>query len=143
MANIQSSEQASASHICTAKQQMRAAQGFTFFSIIAVLTLPLVIPMIIWVAASIFMYAAAACHPNPKVCDFLKYSGYRFYGVFGILVVVLCFFGPLIAKAIGGWIILGAIAWGLSVLIVVPLGVRDIWLASQYNWQDMRVEHDA
>jgi hypothetical protein len=143
MMNTQSSDQASGPHICSAKQQMRAAQGFTFFSIIAVLTLPLIIPMIIWVAASIFMYAAAACHPNPKVCDFLKYSGYRFYGVFGILVVVLCFFGPLIAKAIGGWIILGSIAWGLSVLIVVPLGIRDIWLASKYNWQDMIVEQDA
>lgn len=143
MSNIQLSDQASSPGICTAKQQMRAAQGFTFFSILAVLTMPLIIPMIIWVAASIFMYAAAACHPNPKVCDFLKYSGYRFYGVFGILVVVLCFFGPLIAKAIGGWIILGAIAWGLSVLIVVPLGIRDIWLASQFNWQDMIVEHDA
>ena len=143
MTNAASTNSETQKHLCTAKQQMRAAQGFTFFSILAVLTLPLIIPMIIWVAASIFMYAAAACHPNPKVCDFLKYSGYRFYGVFGILVVVLCFFGPLIAKAIGGWIILGSIAWGLSVLIVVPLGIRDIWLASKYNWQDMTVEHDA
>ena len=143
MAKNASSNCESPAHLCTAKQQMRAAQGFTFFSIIAVLTLPLVIPMIIWVAASIFMYAAAACHPNPKVCDFIKYSGYRFYGVFGILVVVLGFFGPLIAKAIGGWLVLGSIAWGLSVLIVVPLGIRDIWLASKYNWQDMTVECDA
>jgi len=143
MAKNASTNCESAAHLCTAKQQMRAAQGFTFFSIIAVLTLPLVIPMIIWVAASIFMYAAAACHPNPKVCDFIKYSGYRFYGVFGILVVVLGFFGPLIAKAIGGWLVLGSIAWGLSVLIVVPLGIRDIWLASKYNWQDMTVECDA
>ena len=72
--------------ICTAKQQMRAAQTFTFFSIIAVLLLPAIIPMLLWIAASIFVYAAAAHHPNPRVCEFLKYSGYRFYGVVGALV---------------------------------------------------------
>ena len=73
-------------HIITAKEQMRAAQGFTFFSCLAVLLLPLAIPLFIWVAASIFMYAAAANHPNPKVCEYITQSGYRFYSTFALLV---------------------------------------------------------
>ena len=125
-------------HIITAKQQMRAAQGFTFFSCLAVLLLPLAIPLFIWVAASIFMYAAAAHHPNPKVCEYIKQSGYRFYSTFALLVV-MAFFGFMIGEKIGVLNVL-LLVWGISVLLVVPWGVRDMWRASKENWQDMTVE---
>ena len=108
-------------HIITAKQQMRAAQGFTFFSCLAVFLLPLVIPLFIWVAASIFMYAAAANHPNPKVCEYITQSGYRFYSKIGVLNVLF-------------------LVWGISVLLVVPLGIRDMLRASKEDWQDMKME---
>lgn len=127
--------------ICTAKQQMRAAQTFTFFSIIAVLLLPAIIPMLLWIAASIFVYAAAACHPNPKVCDYIKYSGYRFYGIVGALVIVLNFSSHL-AKMAGGAIPLAAIIWVVCILIVVPLGIRDLLRAKNEPWQDMEFESD-
>jgi len=123
----------------TPQQQMRAAQGFTFFSCIAVLLMPLVIPMLLWIAASIFVYAAAANHPNPKICDFIKYAGYRFYGLVGTLVVILNF-SPQMAKAVGGWPQLFGVIWLASLLIVVPLGVRDIMRAKNEPWQDMTVE---
>ncbi|MDP2248141.1 MAG: hypothetical protein Q8J65_08415 [Nitrosomonadales bacterium] len=122
----------------TAKQQMRAAQSFSFFSSIAVL-IPVLIP--IWIAASIFVYAAAACHPNPKVCDYIKYSGYRFYGLVGALVAVLNFSSHL-AKMAGGVYQLVAIIWVLGILIVVPLGVRDVLRARKEPWQDMEIESD-
>ena len=121
------------------KQQMRAAQAFTFFSCVAVFLLPLVIPMLLWIAASIFVYAAAANHPNPKVCSFIQYSGYRFYGLIGTLVVVLNF-SPQMAKAVGGWPHLIGIIWAISILIVVPLGVRDLLRAKNEPWQEMTVE---
>jgi hypothetical protein len=127
--------------ICTAKQQMRAAQTFTFFSIIAVLLLPAIIPMLLWIAASIFVYAAAACHPNPKVCDFLRYSGYRFYGVVGALVVLLNF-SPQMSKAMGGWLPLSLAIWAACILIVVPLGIRDLLRAKKEPWQDIEYESD-
>lgn len=127
--------------ICTAKQQMRAAQTFTFFSIIAVLLLPAIIPMLLWIAASIFVYAAAACHPNPKVCDYIKYSGYRFYGIVGALVIILNFSSHL-AKMAGGAIPLAAIIWVVCILIVVPLGIRDLLRAKNEPWQDMEFESD-
>ncbi len=123
----------------SAKQQMRTAQAFTFFSCIAVVLLPLVIPMLLWIAASIFIYAAAAHHPNPKVCDFIKFSGYRFYGLVGTLVVVLNF-SPQMSKAVGGWLVLLGIIWLLSILVVIPLGVRDILRAKHESWQDLTVE---
>lgn len=127
--------------ICTARQQMRAAQTFTFFSIIAVLLLPAIIPMLLWIAASIFVYAAAAHHPNPKVCDFLRYSGYRFYGVVGALVVILNF-SPQMSKALGGWLPLSLTIWLACILIVVPLGIRDLLRAKNEPWQDIEYESD-
>ena len=32
--------------------------------------------------------------------------------------------------------------WILSILVVVPLGVRDIWKAAHEDWEDMVVEAD-
>ncbi len=123
----------------TPQQQMRAAQSFSFFSCVAVVLMPLVIPMLLWIAASIFVYAAAACHPNAKVCDFIKYSGYRFYGLVGGLVIVLNF-SPQLAKAVGGAYVLMAIIWAISLLVVLPLGIRDILRAKREPWSELNVE---
>ena len=42
-----------ATKLITAKQQMRAAQSFAFFSSISVILLPAIIPMLLWIAASV------------------------------------------------------------------------------------------
>jgi hypothetical protein len=128
-----------ASKLITAKQQMRAAQSFAFFSSIAVILLPAIIPMLLWIAASIFAYCAVACHPNKRVQSYLTIAGYRFYGLVGGLVVALNF-SPQMAKAVGGWLNLGVIIWILSILVVVPFGIRDILRAKNEPWQDMQVE---
>jgi hypothetical protein len=128
-----------ASKLITAKQQMRAAQSFAFFSSIAVILLPAIIPMLLWIAASIFAYCAVACHPNKRVQSYLTIAGYRFYGLVGGLVVALNF-SPQMAKAVGGWLNLGVIIWILSILVVVPFGIRDILRAKKEPWQDMQVE---
>lgn len=125
----------------SAKQQMRSAQSFTFFSCLAVLALPLVIPMFIWVAASIFMYAAAAHHPNPKVVDYVRYAGYRFYATFALLVV-MGFFGFMLAEWIGRLNLI-LLVWAITILLVIPLGVRDMWRAAKDDWQDITVEVEA
>jgi hypothetical protein len=122
--------------VITPKQQMRAAQSFNFFSVIAILV-PVLIP--IWIAASIFVYAAVAHHPNPKVRGYLIYAGYRFYGLVGSLVAVLNF-SQQMTKAVGGWQYLIGLIWIVSILIVVPLGVRDILRAKNEPWQDLPVE---
>lgn len=123
-------------NIITSKQQKRAAQSFNFFSCIAIL-LPVLIPL--WIAASIFVYAAVAHHPNQKVRSYLVPAGYRFYGLVGGLVAALNF-SPQMAKWVGGGVHLAIIIWIIAILIVIPLGVRDIVRANREPWLDMQVE---
>lgn len=122
----------------SASQQKHAAQSFAFFSSIAML-IPVLIP--IWIAASIFVYAAVAHHPNPRVRDYVKYPAYRFYGVVGALVAVLNFSSPM-ASVVGGALPLAILIWILCLLVVVPLGVRDFLRAGREPWQDMQFESD-
>lgn len=128
--------------VITAKQQQRSAQSFAFFSSLAVMLMPAIIPMLLWIAASIFAYCAVAHHPNPKVRSYLTPAGHRFYGVVGTLVVLLNF-SPQMAKWVGGWWQLGIIIWAASILVVVPLGVRDILRAQKEQWQDMTINTEA
>lgn len=123
----------------TAAQQRRDAQIFNMLSCAAILLMPLVIPALLWIAASIFVHASIAHHPNQRVRDYLYPGGYRFYGLVGALVVTLNF-SPQMSKAVGGGIRLLLLVWLVSVLVVVPLAVRDILRARKENWQDITVE---
>ena len=131
-----------ATKIITAQEQQRAAQSFAFFSCIAILLLPTLFPMLLWIAASIFVYCAGAHHPNSKVREYLVPAGHRFYGVVGTLLVLLNF-SSIIAKWVGGWWQLALIVWLISIVVVVPLGVRDIRRAKKEPWQDMAVELES
>lgn len=128
-----------ASKLITARQQMRSAQSFAFFSSLAVILMPAIIPMLLWIAASIFAYCAVACHPNPRVQAYLTKAGHRFYGLVGSLVVLLNFSSQM-SKAAGGWFNFWLIVWIVSILVVVPFGIRDILRAKKEPWQDMQVE---
>jgi hypothetical protein len=119
-----------------AAEQKRAAQMFNFFSSIAVFT---VAPIVLWIAASIFVYASIAHHPNPRVVNYLRPAGHRFYGLTGALVVVLNFSSQMAKWAGGAWN-LAFILWGLGLLLVVVPGIRDILRAGKENWQDMTIE---
>ena len=125
-----------ATQIITVSQQISAAQRFNLFSMIAVV-IPVLIP--IWIALSIFVYCSLSCYPSPKVCDYLKPAGYRFYGLVGTLVAVLNF-SALLSKMVGGGLNLAIIIWVLALLIVVPFGLRDYYRAKHDNWQEMTVE---
>jgi hypothetical protein len=97
-----------------------------------VLSLP---PVMIWLGASIFVYASIAHHPNPLTAHYNKWAGYRYYGVMGSLVV----FGQPIYGLLGGWLGL-MLVLGLAVLIIVPWALFDIYKAAREPWQDMVVE---
>lgn len=115
---------------------MRAAQSFPFFSSIAVMV-PVLIP--IWIAASIFTYASMAQHPCTRVCEYLVPAGYRFYGLLGTWVVVLNFSSNM-AGWVGGGLNLAIIIWIISILVIVPLGIRDILRAKREPWQEITIE---
>ena len=97
-----------------------------------VLSLP---PVMLWLGASIFVYASIAHHPNSRTAHYNKWAGYRFYGVMGSLVVV----GPAIYGLLGGWQGL-MLVLGLAVLIIVPWALFDIYKAAREPWTDMTIE---
>jgi hypothetical protein len=97
-----------------------------------VLSLP---PVMLWLGASIFVYAGIAHHPNARTVHYNKWAGYRFYGVMGSLMVI----GPAIYGLLGGWQGL-VLVIGLAVLIIVPWALFDIYRAAREPWQDMTIE---
>ena len=97
-----------------------------------VLSLP---PVMIWLGASIFVYASIAHHPNSRAAHYNKWAGYRFYGVMGSLMVI----GPAIYGLLGGWQGL-MLVLGLAVLIIVPWALFDIYKAAREPWADMTIE---
>lgn len=97
-----------------------------------VLSLP---PVMLWLAASIFVYAGIAHHPNSRTVHYNKWAGYRFYGVMGSLVV----FGQPLYDLLGGWQGL-LLVLGLAVAIIVPWALWDIYRAAREPWQDMTIE---
>lgn len=122
-------------NLITAKQQKFSAQILNWASICAVLLPPLIL---LWIAASIFTYAAIAHHPNQRVVSYLRPAGYRFYGLVGSLVVILNYTGQL-RQFLGGSVNMWLAVWVVSLLVILPLGFRDIYRVAREDWQDMRV----
>lgn len=97
-----------------------------------VLSLP---PVMIWLGASIFVYASIAHHPNPRTRHYNKWAGYRFYGVMGSLVVL----GQPLYYLIGGFGGL-MLVMGVAVALIVPWALYDIWRARSETWDDLTLE---
>jgi hypothetical protein len=100
--------------------------------------LPMVLsfpPLMIWIGASMFVYASIGHHPNPRTVEYNRWAAYRFYGATGTLVV----FGQVIYDLLGSWT--GLLAnWIILFLIVVPPGLYAIWKAQKEEWQDIVIE---
>jgi len=109
---------------------------FLVGSILAVVFPPLIM---VWIAASIFVYASAAHHPDPRIGEYQRWAGYRFYGVTGTLVVILNFTGEL-KELLGGTVNMWLTVWAVCILVVVPQGIWDLVRISRENWRDMTVE---
>jgi hypothetical protein len=122
--------------LISASQCRNSAQIFIIGSMISVLVPPL---LMIWIAASIFAYASVAHHPDMRVREYQRWAGYRFYGLVGTLVVVLNFSGAMNAWVGGGKNLLLTV-WAVSILVIVPLGIRDLIRIRRENWQDILVE---
>jgi hypothetical protein len=100
--------------------------------------LPLVLsmpPVMIWLGASIFVYASVAHHPNARTAHYNKWAGYRFYGVMGSMVVI----GQPLYSLLDGWPGL-MLVLGLAVAIIVPWALWDIYQAAREPWQDLTIE---
>ena len=121
--------------IVSAANQRLSAKVFNLASMVATAIPPL---LMIWVAASIFVYASVAHHPNPRVTQYNRIAGYRFYGVAGTMVVL----GQPIYGLFGNWHGLVAV-WAVMALVVLPWGIRDLIRVEQDEWKDMEIEVTA
>ncbi len=92
-------------------------------------------PILIWLAASIFVYASIAHHPDPTVRHYNKWAGYRYYAVVAALTVL----SNDLAQLPTGW----AGVWTLLLLALVPWATYDIWKAGKENWHDIEVLKEA
>lgn len=110
-----------------------AAQLFNLASIIAVMIpFPL---LMIWVGASMFVYAANAHHPDERVARYTRRAGYRFYGVAGAMVIL----GQPLISWLGA--VKGVFAiWVIIALGVVPVAVWEIVKARREVWRDLVIE---
>ncbi len=124
-----------ATKVITGKESLFSARLFSIISIVVSLIPPL---LMIWIAASIFVYASIAHHPNPRTVYYNRISGYRFYGAAGAMMI---FGQPIYSFVFSSWHGLVAI-WAIIVIIVVPFGLWDIIRAGREKWEDLTVEVD-
>ncbi|MEO1767013.1 hypothetical protein [Thiobacter aerophilum] len=116
----------------TAEQCRLAAQLFNLATILAVLV-PIL--LMLWVGASMFVYAQNAHHPDERVARYTRRAGFRFYGVAGAMVI----FGQPIVNWLGG--LYGVLAvWAILALTLIPPAVLDILKARREDWRDIIVE---
>ena len=85
---------------------------------------------LLWFGASILVYALHRHHPDPRVGEYTRWAGYRFYAVMGLIIPVGTFF-PGDAKM--AWLI----AWLVGILIIVPWSAWSIWRAWHEDWHDI------
>lgn len=119
--------------VFTADRCRFAAQLFNIGTIIAVIVpFPL---LMIWLGASMFVYAANAHHPDERVARYTRRAGFRFYGFAGAMVIV----GQLLMSLLGGLHAVLAI-WGILAVGLIPLAVWDILKARKEAWKDIVIE---
>jgi hypothetical protein len=110
-----------------------SAQVFNLATIVAVIIpIPL---LMIWIGASMFVYAANAHHPDERVARYTRRAGYRFYGVTGGMVIL----GPPLFSWIGGFQGVFMI-WAIIALGLIPAAIWEILKARREMWRDIVVE---
>jgi hypothetical protein len=107
-----------------------AATLFNLGSIVAVAVPPLTL---LWLGASMLVYAMNRHHPNPKVGYYTQQAAYRFYGVAGTVVIAAAFIPG------GGWQYY-LLAWAVAAAIIIPWSVWDLVRIFRDDWQDVQIE---
>ncbi len=119
--------------VLTASSCRFAAYVFNVGNIVTVLFPPL---GLLWLAASMVIYAMNRHHPNEKVGHYTQQAAYRIYGVIGFMVAAAIF----IPKN-GLYYYLAL--WALAILIILPLSIRDLLRIRKDDWCDVEIEQTA
>lgn len=95
----------------------------------------IVIPiLVIWIGASMLLYAIHRHHPNPKVGRYTKRATHWFFAAVGGFVVVGIFF-PIDARYYLG-------AWLLAALAIVPWSIWNLIQIARDEWSDQLYRRD-
>lgn len=112
--------------LITAASARRTAAVFDYGNLLAVaLPLPL---GILWLGASMVVYAMNRHHPNPRVGYYTQWAAYRFYGLVGFVVVVATFYGT----GLKAWLI----TWAIMAAILIPWTIYDLLRIRREAWCD-------
>lgn len=128
--------------VLSPKSCLQSARRFNLYSMISAVVFPLVIPMMFWIAGSIFVYASIAHHPDERVVHYNRHAGYRFYGAVGLaLFLGYVFLGLPVKDWIPHWEkIYGVfVLWAVVLLMIIPLGIREHIRAGKEAWQEMTI----
>lgn len=102
---------------------------------IIVMFIMMIVPNILWFAASIVIYIIARHHPNERVGHYTQQAAYRYYAIIGVIVVAGTFYGTEVKL----WLI----TWIITALILVPWSIFDLVKIRKENWQDVTIEQEA
>jgi len=102
---------------------------------IIVMFIMMVVPNILWFAASIVIYTIARHHPNERVGHYTQQAAYRYYAIVGLIVVAGTFYGTNVKL----WLI----TWVITALIMVPWSIIDFIRIRKETWQETIIEIEA
>jgi hypothetical protein len=111
----------------TGKSARFAAALFNWGNIAAMLV-PIPVGLL-WVCASMIIYAMNRHHPNPRVGHYTQQAAYRFYGVTGFFVAIGAFFPGNSHKPY-------LVAWALAAAVIIPWSVLDLIRIRREAWAD-------
>ena len=122
-----SNDAATGGRVIRAASSRFAAMQMDIGNIVSMLLPPL---PVLWFGFSILVYAMHRHHPDPKVGEYTRWAGYRFYAVMGLIIPVGTFF-PGDAKM--AWLV----AWITGILLIVPWSAWSILRAQRDHWEDI------
>ncbi len=102
---------------------------------IIVMFIMMIVPNILWFAASIVIYIIARHHPNERVGHYTQQAAYRYYAIVGVIVVAGTFYGTEVKL----WLI----TWIITALILVPWSIADILRIRKETWTDMTLDKEV
>jgi hypothetical protein len=118
--------------VVTGRSARNTATWMDYGNLVAVAFPPIVV---LWIAASMLIFALNRHHPNPRVGHYTQWAAYRLYGVTGAIVAM----GFFIPESHWGWYWL---AWAGAALIIVPWTIVDLVRIYRERWEDVVIEQE-
>jgi len=122
------SEASTAPRTLLGRRTRLAATLFNYGNIAAIL-LPIPLGML-WLGASMLVYAMNRHHPDERVGHYTQIAAYRFYAIAGFFTAAATFIPG------GGWKYY-LIAWATAAIILIPWSLWDIARIHREQWADM------